>query len=75
MSLLSEKQMNIAQKEIKKIVPQASMVTRNGTCFDKRGRMLGLVTKVSDEKIVYCIGSEVKTINLTGWSIDRSCDV
>lgn len=75
MSLLSEKQMNIAQEEIEKQIPQADMVNRDGNLFDKRGRMLGLVIKVSDEKVVYSIGGDIRTIDLCNWPIDRSCDV
>lgn len=66
--------MNIAQDEIAKQLPYFDTVNRDGICFDKRGRPLGLVSEVSDNKIVYAIGDEVKTIGLCNWPIDRCCE-
>lgn len=67
--------MNIAQEEIEKQLPQADVVNRNGNLFDKRGRLLGIVTKVSDERVVYSIGGDIRTIDLCNWPIDRSRDI
>lgn len=74
MSLLSERQMNIAQEEIEKQLPQIDVINNNGNYFDTRGRLLGIVSKVSNEKVVYSIGGEIKTIELNNWPIDRSCE-
>lgn len=66
--------MNIAQEEIEKQLPQTGIVNRAGVLFDKRGRLLGIVSKVSNEKVVYSINGEIKTIKLNNWPIDRSCE-
>lgn len=74
MSLLSERQMNIVQDEIQNQLPQYGIVNRDGHIFDLRGRKLGRVSVVTDNKIIYRIGEQSETIELSNWPIDRSCE-